>query len=103
MSPSWRRNRFNLSIVRLLNLGRGAQVESAVEPFIVPPPHGFEIDEFALFDRLPAILLPDQHGLLERIDCPGHRVVVAIPARSGRGDRAINSRDGPIEAYGVFI
>jgi len=66
-----------VSVVRRLDLGGGAEVELAVQPLVVPPPHVFEGRELDLLDRAPGALAADQfglvepvHGLREGVDAP---------------------------------
>jgi len=72
----------------MLDLGRGAHVEFAVEALFVPPPHVFEGGELDLLDGAPRSALADEPGLVEPVHRLGEGIVEAVAEGPGRGFRA---------------
>lgn len=75
-------------MVRLLNLERGAHVELAVEPLVVPRSEVLERREFDLLDGSPGSAQVDQLGRVEAVDGRGEGVVERVADGPGRGFRA---------------
>ena len=57
---------------------RGAHVEGAAKPFIVPPPHAFQGRELNLLNGPSGALPPDQFGLVEVVESLGHGIFDCI-------------------------
>ncbi len=69
-------------------LGRGDAAAGAVQPVIVEPVHVACGGGLEGGDGVPGALRPDQLGLVQAVVALGDRVVVTVPFRPDRGDRA---------------